>query len=340
MKTSDFDYNLPKSYIAQHPIVPRDHSRIMIVNRQNRTIRHDYFYHLPQYLTKNDVLVFNETKVIPARLFGKKETGGKVEVILIKKRDQNLWECLTKPGIKNNQKIIFSNKISARAAKIDKDGHRYLEFSGHPSLDNEIFKLGVLPIPPYITKPLDSNKQYQTVYAKNTGSIAAPTAGFHFTKRLLDKLRQQGIHDEYLTLHVGLGTFLPVKSLRIENHKMHSETFNIDENTFNRLIEYKQQQKNIVAVGTTTTRTLESVFGNNEEISKDPTISGETNLFIYPGYRFRFVDKIITNFHLPQSTLLMLVSAFADRELIMEAYQEAIRKKYRFYSFGDAMLIL
>ena len=318
MKLSDFDYHLPKQLIAQSPAVTRDSSRLMVVNRKTGEISHDYFYNLLKYLSPDDLLVFNDTKVFPARLFGHKPTGGKVEVLLLRPG----WQFISHPGIKDGQKIVFTEKLSARVVNGE------LKFNvDNAELMQLLDEIGHTPLPPYIEAPrgVDSEKKtrrrYQTVYAKNSGSAAAPTAGFHFTKRLLNKIPNK----VYVTLHVGLGTFLPVKSEKIEDHKMHEEYYEISNSAKGQVIGAKR----VVAVGTTSVRVLESDWDKHE-----------TNIFIYPGYKFKHVDAMITNFHLPKSTLLMLVSAFTGRDLIMKAYKEAIKEKYRFFSFGDAMLIL
>lgn len=338
MKTCDFDYYLPQKLIAQEPIQPRDHSKLMIINKKENSIHHDYFYNLDKYLTKKDVLVFNESKVIPARLFGQKTTGGKVEILLHQKISTTKWEALTKPGIKNNQKIIFSEKLEARVVNINPDGTRILKFNKTDiDIEKIINQIGIMPTPPYITKRLANNNDYQTIYAKNKGSVAAPTAGFHFTKELFENLKSKDINTEFLTLHVGLGTFQPIKTKEVKNHQMHSEWFEISKKLTQKLNNDKKQKKNIVAVGTTSCRALESATNFRGELK---SFSGKTEIFIYPGYEFKFVDKLITNFHLPKSTLLLLVSAFAGQELIQKAYQEAINHNYRFYSFGDGMLIL
>jgi len=318
MKLSDFDYHLPKQLIAQSPAVTRDSSRLMVVNRKTGEISHDYFYNLLKYLSPDDLLVFNDTKVFPARLFGHKPTGGKVEVLLLRPG----WQFISHPGIKDGQKIVFTEKLSARVVNGE------LKFNvDNAELMQLLDEIGHTPLPPYIEAPrgVDSEKKtrrrYQTVYAKNSGSAAAPTAGFHFTKRLLNKIPNK----VYVTLHVGLGTFLPVKSEKIEDHKMHEEYYEISNSAKGQVIGAKR----VVAVGTTSVRVLESDWDKHE-----------TSIFIYPGYKFKHVDAMITNFHLPKSTLLMLVSAFTGRDLIMKAYKEAIKEKYRFFSFGDAMLIL
>lgn len=331
MLLSDLDYNLPPNLIAQSPASPRDHSRLMVVNKKTNKLLNKHFYDLPDFLTKNDVLVFNKTKVFPARAFGKKETGGKIEVLFLKNINQFEWEIITKPGIKISQKIIFSDfecKIIKRDEKvaIAKFNVTYI------NLLKELEKIGKTPLPPYI-KSSKSEKilrqRYQTVYAKKTGSAAAPTAGLHFTKKLIEKIKKKGIQIEFITLHVGLGTFEPVKEEKLESHKIHEEYFMVDRNAYENIIKAKKEGKRIIAVGTTTARVLESF----------PKRMGYTNIFIYPPYNFKFVDALITNFHLPKSTLLALVYALAGKKLIQKAYKNAIENKYRFFSFGDAMFI-
>lgn len=318
MKTSDFDFNLPEELIAQTPAEPRDHSRLMVVNRADGSITHDHFYNLLKYLKPDDLLVFNETKVFPARLFGHKKSGGKVEVLLL-----NLvtGEFISHPGLKDTQEVVFDAELSAVVE------NNRLKFNiNNDQLKHKIDSIGHTPLPPYIDPKLypESPKlrqRYQTVYAKNSGSVAAPTAGFHFTDELLAEIPNK----VFLTLHVGLGTFRPVKSENIEDHEMHAESFWIPSSVKSQVSSHKR----IIAVGTTSARALESDWDKPE-----------TSIFIYPGYKFKRVDALITNFHLPKSTLLMLISALAGRDLIMKAYGEAVKEKYRFYSFGDAMLIL
>lgn len=334
MKLSELDYNLPNELIAQSPTNPRDHCKMMVVEKNTGKILHKYFYDLPNFLTKNDVLVFNKTKVFPARVIGSKTTGGKVEVLFLKNIDNLTWEIITKPGIKKNQKIIFDGfdcEIIERKEKIAiaKFSIVYLD------LLEKLEKIGKTPLPPYIhSKDSEETikKNYQTVYAQKLGSAAAPTAGLHFTRKLINEIQQKGIEIEYITLHVGLGTFEPVKEEKLEEHKIHEEYYEIENETYKRLQIAKENGKRIIAVGTTTTRVLESM-----DIEK---LNGYTNLYIYPPYKFKFVDGIITNFHLPESTLLALVFAFASTELIKKAYKIAVKEKYRFFSFGDSMLII
>ena len=323
LRLKQFDYHLPAELIAQEPVRPRDHSRLLVLQKKNNKIIHDHFYNLPKYLQAGDVLVFNNSKVIPARLYGKKESSGKIEIFLLHKKQNNTWQCLTRGKIKKQQKIIFPKKFIGQIININDNGTKIIKFN-----KKNILSIGETPTPPYIKKK-SNLQEYQTVYAKYEGSVAAPTAGFHFTKKLLQKLRQKGVQLEYVTLHVGLGTFAPVKTDDITKHKMHTEYFSIADTTCKRIQQAKKEERRIIAVGTTSCRTLESNKYKNV-----------TNIFIYPGYKFKNIDALITNFHLPKSTLLMLVSAFAGTNKIKKAYQEAINKKYRFYSFGDAMLII
>jgi len=344
MRLADFDYFLPKELIAQEPIEPADHSWLMIVNRQNKTFSRHYFYEIKDYLEpKKDILVFNDTKVIPARLIGKKISGGKQEVLLLRSENDfnselwtENWRVIGSPSLKINQEIIFHQDLKAKVIKII-NSERIIAFNQKgEKLKNLIFQIGQIPLPPYIKHPTQKSfKKYQTVYAQKEGSVAAPTAGFHFTENLLNQLKEKGIEMEYLTLHIGLGTFQPVKTKNIKEHKMSEEYFELSPQTAQNLNEAKRKGKRIIAVGTTVCRVLESCSENN----KLKPQKGWTNLFIYPGYQFKFIDALITNFHLPKSTLLMLVCAFGGYELILKAYQEAIRQKYRFYSFGDAMFI-
>ena len=335
MKLSDFDYKLPKELIAQKPVRPRDHSRLMVLFKKNKTIKHDYFYNLGQYLKETDILVINDSKVIPAKIVGKKETGGKTEILLLKQIKDNLWEALVKKG-KENKIVKIAPGFELKILERVENGIWRIKFNlSNKKLEQALNSFGKAPVPPYI-KRVSNLKEYQTVYAKVKGSVAAPTAGFHFTKNLINKLKKQNIKFESITLHVGLGTFLPVREENIKKHKMHPEWVEIKKETSKKLNQAKKNNQRIIAVGTTTVRALES-FCVNKELSFG---SKEVSLFIYPGYKFKFIDGMITNFHLPKSTLLMLVCAFASRDFIFKAYKEAIKKKYRFYSFGDAMLII
>ncbi len=340
MKLSEFDFNLPKNLIAQKPASPRDACRLMVLNREKKTIKHDWFYNLGKYLKAGDVLVLNDSKVLPARLMGKKAvTGGRVEILLLKQVSPNTWQCLVgfvsiyqQVGLKIN----FNNKLSGQIIKRAEDT-AIIKFNlSGAKLMEQIFKIGQAPTPPYIKIKNQKSEWYQTIYAVKMGSVAAPTAGLHFTKNLLAKLRKMGVQIEYITLHVGLGTFQPVKVDDITKHKIHSEYFELSGVVAKKLNEAKRVGRRIIACGTTTVRVLESCARNGKLNAK----AGETSIFIYPGYKFKFIDALITNFHVPKSTLIMLVSAFAGKKFIDYAYKIAIYKKYRFYSFGDAMLIL
>jgi S-adenosylmethionine:tRNA ribosyltransferase-isomerase len=334
IRLSDFDYDLPKKLIAQRPARPRDSARLMVLNKATGNISHRCFFDLPNILSADDVLVFNDSKVIPARIHGHKGTGGKIEIFLLKKvkAAKNTWQCLIGGKIKAGQKIILGRNIFAWPKEKIEEKIWLVEFN---ISDKKLFSLGETPLPPYI-KAKSRSADYQTVFAKADGSVAAPTAGLHFTKGLLNKLKQQGVQIEFVTLHVGLGTFLPIKTENILRHKMHSELAEINSQTAKRLNQAKKQGKRIIAVGTTAARTLEGFSGTSGKLSAQKK---ETNIFIYPGYQFKFIDGLITNFHLPKSTLLILVSALAGKKNIGRAYQEAICQHYRFYSFGDGMLI-
>lgn len=341
MEISLFGYNLPTKLIAQKPSVPRDHSRLLIYDKKRNKVRHEHFYNLPKYLNKNDVLVFNNTKVFPARIIGNKSTGGQVEVLLLRMMNNGNWEAMVrsrkpKPGLKLRFKRglvgVLVERLSEKTwrIKFNFENDKFLAI-----LD----KIGQPPIPPYIHVGDPQSKklkeQYQTVYAEHLGSAAAPTAGLHFTKKLLTKIKKLGCQIEFVTLHVGLGTFEPVNTENIEEYKIHEEWASIDKKTRNRLLEAKKHGRRIVAVGTTSVRTLEHFYCSNNQSKQTDNV----NIFIYPGYKFKFIDAMITNFHLPKSTLLMLVSAFIGRKKTLELYQKAIRLKYRFFSFGDAMFI-
>lgn len=342
MKLSDFDYNLPKELIAQKPIRPRDHSRLLVLDRKTGEIEHYKFYEIEEFLKKGDVLVLNNSKVIPARLLGKKkETGGKIEVLLLRKISPCIWKTLLGgKGRKEGLEIEFEGKLSGKIIKKLPQGIWHIKFNfKNRKFEKILDKIGEAPVPPYIKIKDQKSKVknfYQTVYAKYKGSVAAPTAGFHFTERLMNRLKKKGVQFEYVTLHVGYGTFQPVKEEQIEKHKMHSEYFSITKEVVKRLNKAKKEKRRIIAVGTTSCRVLESAL---KPYNHKVILHGKTNLFIYPGYKFKFTDALITNFHLPKSTLLMLVSAFAGKNLIKKVYKEAIKKKYRFYSFGDAMMI-
>lgn len=340
MKTSDFYYDLPHELIAQTPLKERQKSRMMILDKNSGKIEHKIFENIVDYINKGDTIVLNDTKVLPARLFGHRE--GKIEaieVLLLKQKEGNIWQTLVKPGkkLKIGTKIIFDeNLLSANVIDILEDGQRVIEFS-YKGIFNEILdKLGTMPLPPYITEKLEDKDRYQTVYCKNLGSAAAPTAGLHFTKEILKKLEQKGVNIVYVTLHVGLGTFRPVKVDDVEEHKMHSEYFIIDKNACDVINETKKRGNRVIAVGTTSCRVLESATNDQGIICPQ---AKETDIFIYPGYKFKMLDALITNFHLPESTLIMLVSALAGKENIMKAYNIAVKEKYRFFSFGDCMFI-
>lgn len=340
MKTDDFDYYLPENLIAQTPINKRDESKLMVLNKETGTIEHRHFADIIDYLTPNDVLVLNDTKVMPARLIGQKEdTNGHIELLLLKNTQNNIYECLCKPAkrVKVGTIVTFGDGIlKAKCIETKEEGIREFEFLYDGIFYEILDKLGEMPLPPYIHKKLKDKNRYQTVYAKNIGSAAAPTAGLHFTQELLEKLKNKGITICYVTLHVGLGTFRPVNVEDVTTHKMHSEYYTINEETAKILNQAKKEGKNIVSVGTTTTRVLETVINQYQTFKE---CSGYTSIFIYPGYQFKAVDSLITNFHLPKSTLIMLVSAFCSKEIIMNAYSEAIKNSYRFFSFGDSMFI-
>ena len=341
MKVTDFDYELPQELIAQFPIEKRDESRLMVLDRKEHTIEHKIFKDIIDYLEPGDCLVRNNTKVIPARLYGKKETGANVEFLLLNNIENDIWEAIVRPGNKLHvgTKVIFGDGIlEANILEIMPGGTRKVEFK-YQGIFNEILdKIGLMPLPPYIHETLKEKDRYQTVYAKYEGSAAAPTAGLHFTPELLQKIEEKGIEIANVTLHVGIGTFRPVKEQTIEEHKMHSEHFYIKQEDVDKINETKKQGKRVIAVGTTSCRVLESIA--DEKTGMVKPIEDDTEIFIYPGYRFKCIDGLITNFHLPESTLLMLVSALAGKEYIMKAYKEAVKEKYRFFSFGDAMFII
>ena len=339
MKTEDFDYLLPEELIAQTPLQKRDESKLLILDKDTGEITHSKFSHIIDYLDNNDVLVLNDTKVIPARIIGiKEETGAVIELLMLKEIKKDTWECLTKPAkrIKVGTIVNFSDRLSAECIDIKAEGIRVFKLKYQGILYEILDELGEMPLPPYIHEKLKDKDRYQTVYAKNIGSAAAPTAGLHFTKELMNKIKDKNITIVYITLHVGLGTFRPVNVSDVTKHKMHSEFYSMSKETADILNQAKRENKRIISVGTTTTRTLETIMNLYNEFRE---CSGWTDIFIYPGYQFKAIDALITNFHLPKSTLLMLVSALASKEYIMKAYQEAITKKYRFFSFGDSMLI-
>ena len=341
LQLSDFYYDLPKELIAQTPLSDRSSSKLMVLNRETDTIEHKNFRDITDYLSEGDCLVLNNTRVLPARLYGiKKGTGAHIEFLLLKRITDTRWEVMVKPGkrAKIGTEIMFGDDIlSATIVGEDlESGLKTAEFHFDGIFEEIIDRLGEMPLPPYITEKLEDKERYQTVYSKNPGSAAAPTAGLHFTDELLEQLKEKGIKIAFLTLHVGIGTFRPVKVADITTHKMHSEFYQIDETACNIINETKKNGGKVICVGTTSTRTLESVADENGFLAPK---SGWTDIFIYPGYKFKIVDNLITNFHLPESTLLMLVSAIYDREKILKAYAEAVKKEYRFFSFGDAMFI-
>ena len=339
MKVSDFNYELPEELIAQTPIEKRDESRLMVLERKKQTIEHKVFKDIIDYLEPGDCLVRNNTKVLPARLYGKKETGAKVEFLLLNQIEGDIWESIVRPGNKLHvgTKVIFGDGLlEAEILEVMPGGTRKVEFH-YKGIFNEILdKIGLMPLPPYIHEELKENDRYQTVYAKYNGSAAAPTAGLHFTEELLKKIEEKGVKIANVTLHVGIGTFRPVKVEKIEEHQMHSEHYYIKQEDVDKINETKKQGKRVIAVGTTSCRVLETISDENGMVK--PT-EGDTQIFIYPGYKFKCLDGLVTNFHLPESTLIMLVSALAGRDYIMKAYNEAVKERYRFFSFGDAMLI-
>ncbi len=340
MKVTEFNYELPEELIAQTPIEKRDESRLMLLNRENKTIEHHVFKEIIDYLEPGDCLVRNNTKVIPARIYGKKETGAKIEFLLLKNIEGDVWETIVRPGNKLHigTKVIFGEGLlEAEILEIMPGGTRKVKFN-YKGIFNEILdKIGLMPLPPYIHEELKDNERYQTVYAKYNGSAAAPTAGLHFTPELLKEIEKKGVKIANVTLHVGIGTFRPVKEEIVENHKMHSEHFYIKDEDVKKINETKKAGKKVIAVGTTSCRVLETIADENGMVR---ATESDTQIFIYPGYKFKCLDGLITNFHLPQSTLLMLVSALAGKDFIMEAYKEAVKQKYRFFSFGDAMFIM
>lgn len=341
MKVKDFYYDLPEELIAQEPILDRDMSRLLVLDRDSGKTEHKIFKNVKEYLSEGDCLVLNDTRVIPARLYGEKEgTGSPIEFVLLKRVNGDVWEVILKPGRKAQigRRFSFGGGIlKAEVIDIVEQGNRLVRFEYDGIFEHILDKIGLMPLPPYITRRLDDKERYQTVYSKNKGSAAAPTAGLHFTRELLEELADMGVNIVYVTLHVGLGTFRPVKVENITEHYMHSEFYTISENACNVINSARQNGKKVIAVGTTSVRVLETV--GNDDGRVEPG-SGNTSIFIYPGYSFKVVDSIITNFHLPESTLIMLISAFAGRENILNAYNEAIIEKYRFFSFGDAMMIL
>lgn len=341
MKVSDFDYELPEELIAQDPLENRSDSRLMVLHRGAGAVEHKRFTDIPDYLAPGDCLVVNNTRVIPARLYGVKEdTRAQVEVLLLKRRENDIWETLVRPGkkLKPGARVLFGDGIlTGEIVDIVDEGNRLVRFSYEGIFEEILDRLGQMPLPPYITHELRDKNRYQTVYAKYDGSAAAPTAGLHFTEELLRKVRDNGVEIAEVTLHVGLGTFRPVKAENVLDHHMHSEFYRVSAEAAEKINRAKREGHRVISVGTTSTRTLESAADENGFLREK---SGWTDIFIYPGYKFKVIDGLITNFHLPQSTLIMLVSAFAGQEHVLDAYREAVRERYRFFSFGDAMLVL
>ncbi len=340
MKTSDFYYDLPEELIAQTPVEPRDRSRLLVFNKDTGDLLHKHFYDVFDYLKAGDCLVLNDTRVLPARIFGTRtDTGSIVEFVLLKQKEQNIWECLAGPGkkAKVGHKFTFSDKLSAEVIDVLEDGNRIVKFTPNGEFFAVLDEVGQMPLPPYIKEKLQDKERYQTVYSRELGSAAAPTAGLHFTNEILAKLKERGINIAYVTLHVGLGTFRPVKVDDVTQHKMHSEHYSITQENADIINSTKQNGGRVICVGTTSCRTVESAMQKFGEIKE---CSDDTSIFIYPGYTFKCMDGLITNFHLPESTLIMLVSAFAGYEKTMNAYNVAVAEKYRFFSFGDAMIII
>ena len=341
MKTSDFFYELPEELIAQDPLEDRTASRLLVLDRKTDKLEHKIFSDVINYLNPGDCLVINNTRVIPARLIGEKEgTGGKVEILLLKRRENDIWESMVKPGkkLRPGARVIFGDgRLKAEILEIAEEGNRLVKFYYEGIFEEILDSLGEMPLPPYITHKLEDKEMYQTVYAKFDGSAAAPTAGLHFTNGLLEKIRQKGIRIASVTLHVGLGTFRPVKVEDVNNHHMHTEWYEVNNEAADIINETKKNGGRVICVGTTSCRTIESVADENGLMSAK---TGETDIFIYPGYKFKVMDGLITNFHLPESTLVMLVSAFAGKERILSAYETAVKERYRFFSFGDAMILL
>lgn len=342
MKKSDFYYNLPEELIAQTPVTPRDHSRLMVVDRESGSITHRHFYNLCDILQKGDLLVMNDSRVLPARLYGEKvDNGTFIEFLLLEQKGDKLWEIICRPGKKAKVGTKFSfggGKLLAEVVEVKPDGNRIVQFSCDGNFYTVLDEIGQMPLPPYITKKLEDKERYQTVYSRELGSAAAPTAGLHFTKEMLQALREKGVETAFVTLHVGLGTFRPVKEDDVLQHKMHSEHYHLPQETVDKILQTKQNGGRVIAVGTTSCRTLEAVA--TEHDGKLVAADGYTDIFIYPGYQFKVLDGLVTNFHLPESTLIMLVSALLGYEKTMHAYDIAVKERYRFFSFGDAMCIL
>lgn len=340
MKTSDFKFDLPQELISQVPIEDRASSRLMVLDKETGNIEHKVFRDIIEYLNPGDCLVLNNTRVIPARLIGEKlETGGKIEFLLLKRTEEDTWQALVKPGkrAKVGTKFSFGNgKLIGEVVDLSDEGSRIIKFHYDGIFEEILDELGNMPLPPYITARLDEKERYQTVYSKHNGSAAAPTAGLHFTEELLNKIKEKGVDIAFVTLHVGLGTFRPVKVEDVLNHKMHSEYYMVSQEAADKINRAKENGKNVICVGTTSCRTIESACN---EYGKMKETSGWTEIFIYPGYKFKVLDKLITNFHLPESTLIMLVSAICGKDNVLNAYNEAVKERYRFFSFGDAMII-
>ena len=341
MKVSDFNYELPEELIAQHPYDKRDEARLMILDKKNQNIEHKIFKDIIEYLNTGDCLVINNTKVIPARLYGKKDTGANVEFLLLKRIDRDIWEVMVRPGnkLKPGATVYFGDGLlKATILDVLEGGNRKVEFEYNGIFNEILDQIGLMPLPPYITEATrEDNKKYQTIYAKYDGSAAAPTAGLHFTEELIEKIKEKGIEIANVTLHVGIGTFRPVKVENVEEHEMHSEHYYIKKEDADKINLAKKNGKKVIAVGTTSCRVLESVADDNGNVKET---EGDTSIFIYPGYKFKCIDSLITNFHLPESTLIMLVSSLAGKDFIMKAYNQAVKRQYKFFSFGDAMIIL
>lgn len=340
MNVQDFYYHLPEELIAQHPLAKRDASRLMVLDRETGTVEHRIFHEIVDDLQSGDVLVLNDTRVIPARLLGAKEdTGGKMEFLLLNRKDINTYECLARPGKRAQKGTWYTfgdGRLRAEVIAVQEDGNRVVRFHHEGVFEAVLDELGEMPLPPYIKEKLEDRERYQTVYSREEGSAAAPTAGLHFTEELLQRIRDKGVETAFLTLHVGLGTFRPVKVTAVDEHKMHAEFYHLDEENAGIINAAKAAGRRIVSVGTTSTRTLETIADAHGQVKAS---TGWTDIFIYPGYRFKCVDALITNFHLPESTLIMLVSALAGKEKVMEAYETAVKERYRFFSFGDSMFI-
>lgn len=340
MKVKDFYFDLPEELIAQHPLEKRDESKLMVLDKNTGTIEHKAFKNIIEYLNEGDCLVLNDTRVMPARLYGSKEdSGGKMEFLLLRRLEKDIWETLVKPGkrAKIGSKFVFGNgDLKAEIVEVLDNGNRKVKFYYEGIFEEVLDRLGEMPLPPYITEKLEDKERYQTVYSREVGSAAAPTAGLHFTEELLQRIKTKGIDIAFVTLHVGLGTFRPVKAENVEEHEMHAEYYYLNKENAEIINRAKERGKRVIAVGTTSNRTLESIADENGRVRE---ASGYTSIFIYPGYKFKIVNALITNFHLPESTLIMLISAFSNRDIIMNAYNTAVENKYRFFSFGDAMFI-